>query len=488
MNRTFQKTVLLFHLLLFWVTGGTFAREMKVQKPNIILIIVDDLGYGEAGCYGGDIATPHIDSLAQEGVRFTNAYVTAPFCAASRAGLITGKYQNRFGFENNPIGPQNSKAGIGLPVDQRTIADRLRHHGYVTGFIGKWHLGATAPYHPQRRGFDEFVGFLHEGHYYVPPPWAGHVTWLRRKTLPDGTSGRWTRPDGQVIWSTHMNGFEPDYDADNPILRNSQPIDIPQNLTDFWTSSAEDFISRNYQQPFFLVLSYNAVHSPIQASHEYLDQFRHIPDIHRRLFAAMLAQLDDGIGRIATKIDDLNVRNQTVVIFISDNGGPTRELTSSNRPLRGEKGQLLEGGIRVPLIFSGHKSLLAGKTVHQPVISLDIAATIEQLATGKTVEPGDGISLWHAVSNDQQGEDQLKNQLDLRNLYWRTGRQAALRQGRWKIYRPRTKLDIESEWELYDLEKDPSESVNLASSSPERLQQLIRQWQQINSQMKDPLW
>src|SRR5262249_45224937 len=158
-----------------------------------------------------------------------------------------------------------------------------------------WHLGGTARFHPQRRGFDEFFGFLHEGHYYVPPPWDGHVTWLRRRALPDGAhEGRWTSPDGRTIWSTHLGSFEPDYDADNPLLRSSQPVDERANLTEALTREAEAFIARHKSQPFFLELAYNCPHSPMQASDPYLAKFAHIPDIHRRIFAAMLAQLDDG--------------------------------------------------------------------------------------------------------------------------------------------------------------------------------------------------
>ncbi|MBM4026297.1 MAG: hypothetical protein FJ280_12980 [Planctomycetes bacterium] len=176
------------------------AHRGAAARPNIVLIVADDLGYGDLGCYDGqDIPTPHIDSLAAAGIRFTSGYVTAPYCAPSRAALLTGRYQARFGFEGNPIGPRLADPTVGLPTRERTMADALRDAGYVTAAIGKWHLGGTASYHPQRRGFDEFFGFLHEGHYFVPPPWEGHVTWLRRKALPDGGRGRWTAPDGRII-------------------------------------------------------------------------------------------------------------------------------------------------------------------------------------------------------------------------------------------------------------------------------------------------
>src|SRR4051794_7799371 len=244
------------------------------ERPNIVMVLVDDLGYGELGCYGGtDIPTPHIDSIARHGVRFTSGYVTAPFCAASRAALLTGRYQTRFGFEFNPIGAANADPAIGLPLAETTLADTLRDAGYATGIVGKWHLGGAAKFHPQRRGFDEFFGFLHEGHYYVPPPWTGHTTWLRRRTLPNGGEGRWTSPDGRVVWSTHLGGFEPDYDADNPILRNSQPVEEKLNLTDAFTREAEDFITRHKAQPFFLYLAYNAVHSPLQGADATMKKF-----------------------------------------------------------------------------------------------------------------------------------------------------------------------------------------------------------------------
>ena len=318
------------------------SEENKpVTRPNVVLIVADDLGYGEPGCFGGkEIPTPHIDSLATNGVRFTRAYVTAPTCAASRVGLLTGRYQNRFGFEFNPIGAVNSDPAVGLPPGEITLAEALREAGYATSLVGKWHLGGTAKFHPQRNGFDEFFGFLHEGHYFVPPPWAGHVTWLRRRTLPDGSQGRWTSPDGRLIWSTHMGHFEPDYDADNPVLRSSQPVEEKENLTEAFTREAEDFISLHRSQPFFLYLAYSAVHSPLQGPEDYLAKFAHIDDIQRRIFAAMLAQLDDGVGRVLARLRSLGLSENTLVVFLSDNGGPTRELTSSNAPLRGEKGSL----------------------------------------------------------------------------------------------------------------------------------------------------
>jgi arylsulfatase B len=322
------RAVAFITAILAAVACSSFVRAAEASRPNILFIVADDLGYGELGCYGGrEIPTPNLDRLAAGGVRFTSGYVTAPFCAASRAALLTARYQTRFGFEFNPIGAKNAEPGIGLPVGERTVADRLRDAGYTTALVGKWHLGGTAPFHPMRRGFDEFFGFLHEGHFYLDPASPGVTTWLRRTALPDGAKGRWASPDGRTIWSTHMGHREPEYDADNPLLRGSQPVTERANLTDAFTREACDFITRHRAQPWFLYLAYNSVHSPMQALDAHLQKFSHIADIHRRIFAAMLAHLDDSVGTVLAKLREADLEERTLVVFLSDNGGPTKELT-----------------------------------------------------------------------------------------------------------------------------------------------------------------
>jgi len=199
------------------------TADADERRPNIVLLFADDLGYGELGCQGNpQIPTPHIDSIANAGIRFTDGYVTAAYCSASRAGLMTGRYQTRFGYEFNPIGHHNEDPQAGLPASQVTLAQHLHDAGYTTALIGKWHLGGHASFHPFRRGFDEFFGFMHEGHYFVPPPYRNMTTMLRRKTLPNGSKGstgndRWISADGRLIYSTHMGRNEPAYDANNPI-------------------------------------------------------------------------------------------------------------------------------------------------------------------------------------------------------------------------------------------------------------------------------
>lgn len=450
----------------------------QAHRPNVLLIVVDDLGYGELGCYGGkEIPTPHLDALAGEGVRFTNGYVTAPFCAASRAALMTGRYQTRFGFEFNPIGARNAEPGVGLPAEEKTIANRMRDAGYATGLVGKWHLGGTPTFHPQRRGFDEFYGFLHEGHYYLPPPWHGMTTWLRRRSLPDGGKGRWASPDGRIHWTTHLNHNEPDYDADNPLLRNSQPIDEKSDLTSAFTREACDFIVRHRSQPFFLCAAYNTVHSPMQATDAYMARFAQIEDIHRRIFAAMLSQFDDSIGELMAQLRSSGLEDNTLIIFLSDNGGPTRELTSSNAPLRGGKGNLWEGGIRVPFMMSWKGKSLEGHTFDGAVSSLDIPATMLDIASIDTADTIlDGVSLRPLLTENSKSSPH-------QSLFWRVGNKRAIRHGDWKLVQENT-----TDWQLFDLQNDIGESTDLARKQPQLVRDLAEMWERWNLEQSEPLW
>jgi arylsulfatase A-like enzyme len=452
------------------------AGEALHQRPNILFFIADDLGYGDLGCYGGkDIPTPHLDALAAGGVRFTSGYVTAPMCAASRAALLTGRYQTRYGFEFNPIGAKNEEPGIGLPVQEKTIADRLRDVGYATALVGKWHLGGTALFHPQRRGFDEFFGFLHEGHSYVPPPWQGVTTWLRRRTLPDGSQGRWTSPDGRVVWSTHSGYHEPDYNANNPIVRGSQPEDERANLTDAFTREGCEFIARHKAQPWFLCLAYNAPHSPMQGADASMAKFAHIDDIHRRIYAAMVSHLDDSVGTVMTKLRESGLEENTLVFFVSDNGGPAKELTSSNAPLRGGKGELLEGGIRVPFIISWN-GRIKPQVLDAPVISMDATATALELGMADTKPASlDGRSLLPLLdgSTDKAPHDAL---------FWRVANKNAARRGDWKLIRER------GAWQLYNLAHDIGEAKDLAPEEAKRVTELTSLWAEWNAQQVEPLW
>ena len=458
--------------------------QAHARKPNIVILLADDLGYGELGCQGNpEIPTPNIDSIAANGVRFTDGYVTGPFCSTSRAGLLTGRYQNRFGYELNPIGHHNELNGVGLPRNEETLAELLRNVGYVNGLIGKWHLGGQAEFHPFRHGFDEFFGFTHEGHYFVPYPWLGTTTWLRRAVLPGGAKGRFVTANGRVIYSTHMGNTEPAYDANNPIVRGGQPVNDSDYLTDAFTREAVDFIDRNKTHPFFLYVAYNAVHSPLQAADKYMEKFAHIEDIQRRIFAAMLANLDDSVGAVLAKLRHEKIEEQTLVFFLSDNGGPTRELTSRNKPLRDGKGSMYEEGLRVPFMLQWPSRLAKGTVYRQPVISLDIFATAAEVAGGAPSNwkrKLDGTNLIPHLSGE-------KKDVPHDTLFWRQDKRAALRKGDWKILRNPRRVQG-TEWQLYKLANDISETNDLATQNLAKREELLADWNKLNSRMAKPIW
>lgn len=465
-----------FLVALLCVLGGQSAAATR--SPNIILILADDLGYAELGCQGAkDIPTPHLDSLARNGVRCTAGYVTASFCTPSRAGLLTGRSQTRFGHELNVVGRQNLDPAIGLPLTEKTLADHLKARGYATGLVGKWHLGASDAFHPQRRGFDEFFGFLHEGHFYVPgPPWTGVTTWLRTNSLPLPAAARLTQ--GDVTFSTHLKTSEPRYDDHNPILRGTQPVTEREYLTDALARESVAFIGRHRAEPFFLYLAFNAPHSPVQAPPKYLNRFAHIPDLHRRLFAAMVAGMDDAVGTVLAKLREEKLEEQTLIVFLSDNGGPTAELTSSNAPFSGGKGSFLEGGLRVPFLVQWRGQLPAGKTLAHPVSALDLAPTFLAATDSalRTPHPAlEGLNLLPHL----RGEAPLPS----RPLFWRMGRQAAARDGDWKLLRTG-----DQPWQLFNLATDPAEQTNLAAAQPAVVEQLTAAWTKWNQQNIPPLW
>ncbi len=470
--------------MLTLTTGVNFPGRLLAQThhvtqrpPNIVLIFVDDLGYAELGCHGNtQVPTPNIDALAANGVRFASAYVTSPFCAPSRAGMLTGKFQTRFGYEFNPVGVHNENPAVGLPQGQQTIAQALYNKGYTTALIGKWHLGGTVEYHPMRKGFDEFFGFLHEGHTYAFPEWKNVTSLYPRRTLPDGSKGVWV--NGKTVYSTQKGGYIPIYDANNPILRSSQPVVEEAYLTDAFTREAISFIERKKDQPFFLEVAYNAVHTPTQAADRYMKKFGHIQNIEERIFAAMLSNLDDGVGAIVKKIRSAGLENNTLIIFMSDNGGPLIERALSNGILRAGKGEMYEGGIRVPFIMQWKGKIPAGQIYDQPVSSCDIFPTAATAAGALVPQGLDGIDLLPYLSANGA-------QQPLRHLFWRMGERAALRSGNWKLV---SSLPDRKEWELYDLSKDISEKHNLISQYPDKARDLETIWQKLSDEMAEPIF
>ena len=459
--------------------GALQAGLRQSRKPNVILIVADDLGWGELGSHNSrDIPAPNLLSLARNGTQFTNGYVSAPVCSPSRAGLLTGRYQTRFGHEFNALGVQNLEPGIGLPLSEQTLADHLKREGYVTGMVGKWHLGASRPFHPLRRGFDEFFGFLQEGHFYVPPPYPGVVSWLNVTSLPGGES---RLQHGDYVFSSELGRTEDLYDDENPILRGWKPVRETGYLTDALVREAASFIDRHAGEPFFLYLPFNAPHCPMQSPPKYMEAFQGIGDIHRRIFAGMMSAMDEGVGTVLRKLREKHLEEDTLIIFLSDNGGNTKELTSSNAPLRGGKGSLYEGGIRVPFFVQWKGHIPAARAFAHPVIALDVVPTA-LAAAGAASLPNhlDGVNLLPFLTGSKKAAPHD-------TLFWRSGDNIALRSGDWKLIRQGSQGG-KAAFALYDLAKDIGETRDLAAGNPDQAARLQEQISRYNSQMVEPLW
>ncbi len=430
---------------------GATLGAVPSRKPNIVVILADDLGYSDLGVQGGkDASTPHIDSMARNGVRFTNAYVSGPYCSPTRAGLLTGRYQQRFGHEFNAhtskpfFDAGGTTENLGLPVSETTIADRLRAAGYATGAIGKWHLGAPPKFHPNRRGFDEFIGFLGGAREYFAAGKGG---------------------TGPV-----------------EIMRNGEPVKWDGYFTDLVGSEAAGFIDRHQKHPFFLYVAFNAVHTPMQAEEWRMNKLARIADPRRRTYVAMLESMDDAVGVILKKLRDSGLDQDTLVFFLSDNGGPTNKYAvngSINSPLRGSKGDTWEGGIRVPMMAQWKGHLPAGTVCNKPVIQLDIAATAASLGAGRLDRNWklDGVDLIPYLNGKPRNDPH-------RALYWRFGDLMAIRMGDWKAVRTWDNQQPE----LYNLARDIGESNNLAGSEPARLERLMKEWRAWNKTLVTPAW
>ena len=442
-------------------SSGGVNREFK-SRPNVILIVADDLGYADLGCQNlaRDVRTPYIDSLALNGVRMTNGYVPSVVCSPSRAGLLTGRYPQRFGHEFNP-GPDTADT-FGLPLDQVTLPQALKTVGYTTAMVGKWHLGTRPEQHPQRRGFDEFFGFLGGAHAY------------------------------DIVGTDR-----------NVLMRGTQPLASTDYLTDAFSREAVEFIDRQARrraadagggagaggdaaaasQPFFLYLAYNAVHTPMQAPPHYFARFPDVKDDTRRTMLAMLAAVDDGVGRVLAKVREHGLEEDTLIFFLSDNGAPTRANGSRNTPLRGVKNTAWDGGIKVPFIVQWKGSLPAGKVYEHPVSALDVAPTIFALAGIPTLPRGkyDGVELLPFLAGATAAAAAPPPH---DALYWRYGEQWAIRSGNHKL----TRADVTAPPRLFDLSHDPGESTDLAARQPELVRELRAKYDRWNATLAPPLW
>ncbi len=431
------------------------ADSLAAEKPNILVIVADDLGFADLGVHGGKaVPTPNIDALAASGIRCTNGYVSAPYCSPTRAGFLTGRYQTRFGHEFNPHVGEETK--LGLPLEQKTIADHLRSAGYATGLVGKWHQGFSPAHHPQSRGFDHYFGFLVGGHNYI----------LHKDAKPR-------------FGTAHSHDL---------IYRGREVQQLDGYTTDLFTDEALAFIDRQNEKPWFLYLAYNAVHTPLEALEKHQARIpADITDPARRSYLSLLLGLDDAIGRVRAHLTKTGKERDTLVIFFSDNGGPGRKPifaynTAVNLPLRGDKGQTLEGGIRVPFFVSWPGKLAAGKVYDEPVISLDILPTALTLAGKKVPDNCDGVDLLPYLRGENKAAPHA-------SLFWRFGPQKAIRQGKWKLVDWRDLVaKKDSGWQLYDLSIDIGEQHDLAAAQPELVKQLSQQWDKWNADNIKPLW
>lgn len=425
-----------FHLLLLLV----FVLPVHAQtQPNILVILADDLGYNDLGFQGSkDIATPHLDKLAAQSVRCTSGYVSHPFCSPTRAGFLAGRYQQRFGHETNPDWlPQSTNDGF--PISQITLADLLRKQNYRTGLVGKWHLGAHPQFHPLKRGFDECFALLGGGHSYFPtPPRKGEYN------LALDRNGE----------STAQKGY----------------------LTDQLGDEACAFVDRHQGKPWFLYLAFNAPHTPLQAPKEETDKLTHITNPKRRTYAAMVQIMDTNIGKVLAQLDATRQRENTLVFFLNDNGGPLGQgkddSWADNAPLRGGKTDFYEGGARVPFLIHWPAKLKPA-VYDQPVTSLDIMSTALALAHGPLPADRvmDGVNLIPHLTGEITTPPHD-------TLYWRgegPGGKYGIRRGDWKLVR----LDDQPA-ELYNLATDIGETKNLAAAHPDKVAELaaaIAEWE-----------
>ena len=413
---------------------GLATMSLAADKPNLLIIYADDLGWGELGCQGcKDIPTPNIDSIAKNGLRFTQGYVAATYCSPSRAGLMTGRYPTRFGHEFNSVANK-----VGLSAKETTLPDRLRAQGYATAIVGKWHLGNQPENLPTKRGFDEFFGTLNNTPYFHPTNFIDTRVSNTPATVED-----------EKFYTTEA-----------------------------YAERSIDWLEKNKTKPWFLYLPFNAQHAPLQAPQKYLDRFPNIAETKRKNFAAVMAAMDDAVGRVLEKVRELKQEENTMIYFIGDNGGPTAGTSSNNGPLRGFKMTTFEGGPRVPFIAQWKGKLPAGQTYDHPVLNLDVLPTA-LAACGAPVDSAaklDGLNLLPYITGENKARPH-------ETLFWRFGEQWAVRHGDYKLV---VSKGGSGQPELYDLAADIGESKDLIKAQPEKAKELQALYDAWNKEQAEP--
>ncbi len=431
------------------IPGCNIAKRQVISKsskdrPNIVFILVDDLGWKDVGYHGGDIKTPNIDKLASEGTRLEQFYVQ-PVCSPTRSSLMTGRYPIRYGLQVGVVRPW---AQYGLPLEERTLAQALKEAGYTTAICGKWHLGHLSPqYLPTSRGFDHQYG-----HYNGALDYFTHIR------------------DGGLDWH-----------------RDDQPLREEGYTTNLIANESVRLIQEHeFSQPLFLYVPFNAPHSPFQAPQSYIDMYTHIKERNRRIYAAMVTCMDDAIGQIVSALDERGVRDNTLIVFCSDNGGTG--TAGNNSPLRDHKAQLYEGGVRVPAFSVWPGVVKAGTVINEPIHIVDMYPTLLKLA-GANLEqalPIDGKDVWPTIV---EGAPSPHEEILLNS----TLANGAIRRGDWKLVcngsiganNAGQPVD-EKVFELFRLSEDPYESNNLMEKYPQKFQELKQRLEAYAMQADKP--
>jgi arylsulfatase A-like enzyme len=470
----------------------TTASDTMNARPNVIVFMADDLAQTDISLYGSRlIETPNIDSIGHHGITFSDGYVTSPICSPSRAGLLTGRYQQRFGYEFQPhdvyltnrlqyygfkgfvdsdpwspiymdaVPRMEDRDRQGLPPTEITLAELLQQHGYATAFIGKWHLGAADFALPCNRGFDYSYGFYYSHSLFGPED----AEWIVNRHIPED----WT---DSYIWKTSRVG-------DSEIFRDCERIDEPAYLTQRIAEETVAFIDQHQSEPFFAYVPFSAPHTPLQAPKDYVNQFSHIEDPTKRVYLAMIASLDDAVGMVMDKLEALDLTDNTMVFFLSDNGGATYTRTTDNAPYKGGKITNFEGGIRVPFMLQWPAQIKSAQESNLPVSALDIFTTV---TTAAGIQPPgdrtyDGMDL---VYDLQQAPQAIAD----RSLFWQMGNARAIRKGNWKLLID----DVFPDTLLYNLDTDPYEKQTLHTAQPQKTWELITELNSWTNTLPEPLW
>lgn len=449
-----KKYISLFSVFLLMLCNQAVLASESSKQPNIVVLFADDAGYADFGFHGSKVMkTPNLDRLAAEGVRFAQGYVSDPTCGPSRAGLLTGRYQQRFGFEENNVpGYMSKNSGkdgreMGIPVDQETIGDYLQKQGYATAYYGKWHVGGDDRFHPLKRGFDEFYGFR-----------GGARSFWAYEDKPG------KRPPSELDWMERNFGEMKEHEG---------------YLTDVLADEAIDFIERQHKsnKPFLAFVAFNAVHTPMEATEEDLALYPELKG-NRKIVAAMTSSLDRASGAIMDKLEALGIDDNTLVVFTNDNGGPTDRNASDNSPLSGSKSNHLEGGIRVPFVMKWPSQIKANSVYDYPVSLLDLLPTFYVAAGGKEqqIKATDGVDLMPYVKGEITSRPH-----DI--LYWKKDVRGTIRIGDWKLMR-----FPDRPARLYNIADDFQEINDVASKHPELVKQMFKKLFEWESTLERPRW